>query len=95
MGSVGVWYLNFGRIGVLIGGILTGLVLSSATKAMSSTRTNPYAFVMAFSAGLYVIIEGVDGEFVVKWAQWVLPMFFVLRYVRRATPASNLVPVEA
>jgi hypothetical protein len=91
MGSAGVWYLNFGRVGLAIGGLLTGLVVAAASRSMSSTRTNPLAFVLAFSIGFWVIGDGVDGEFIVKWAQFVLPMFFLLPLMRK--PSSVALPV--
>ncbi|MBU6329353.1 MAG: hypothetical protein KGR18_05300 [Acidobacteria bacterium] len=83
MGAPGTWYLNFGRIGILICGLVTGIVLSAALRSMSRTRTEPLAFVMAFAVGIWVLGDGVDGEFVVKWAQFVLPMLLLIPLMRR------------
>lgn len=87
MGATGIWYLNFGGLGVVIGGLLTGLVLAAAARSMVGSRTNPLAFVMAFAIGFWVIGDGIDGQFFVKWAQYVLPMFFLLPFMQRSRRA--------
>jgi hypothetical protein len=93
MGSVGVWYLNFGRVGLVIGGLITGFVVAAAARSFPDTRTNPLAFVMAISIGFWVIGDGVDGQFVTKWAQWVLPMIFLIPLMRQ--PRRAPLPVAA
>jgi hypothetical protein len=92
MGSAGVWYLNFGPVGLVIGGLITGVMVGAAARAMPDTRTNTLAFVMAVAIGFWVIGDGVDGQFVAKWAQWVLPMIFLIplmkQYRRAPVPVA-------
>jgi oligosaccharide repeat unit polymerase len=94
MGSAGVWYLNFGRVGLVIGGLITGLVVAAAARSFPNTRTNPLAFVMAVAIGFWVIGDGVDGQFVAKWGQWVLPMIFLIPLMQQSRRAPTTVAVR-
>jgi len=94
MGGTGLWYLNFGVVGVVIGGLLTGLVVAAAARSMPDSRTNPLSFVLAFSVGFWVISDGVEGQFLVKWVTYVLPMFFLLPFMRQSRRAPLPVAVR-
>ena len=94
MGGAGVWYLNFGRVGLVIGGLITGLVVGAAARSLPDTRTNPLAFVMAVAIGFWVIGDGVDGQFVAKWGQWVLPMIFLIPLMQQSRRAPTTVAVR-
>jgi hypothetical protein len=93
MGPVGIWYLNFGLLGVIIGGLLTGLLLSAASRVFAATRTNPLVFVTAFSFGIGVIGAGATGESFVKWAEVIFPLFLVLPFIRERRRVVRAVPV--
>lgn len=87
MGVAGEWYLNWGTVGVLVGGVVSGFVLAIAQRTMRRCATNPYAFACTVSIGLLALDLGVGSQFVLRWAGFVLPLI-ALTYVLRANRSS-------
>lgn len=74
MGSVGEWYLNFGFLGIVAGGLLSGLALAFAQRMFRTSRRNPFAFSVTAVVGFLVLDLGVGSQFTLRWTSVVLPL---------------------
>ena len=93
MGSAGEWYLNFGLVGVVLGGVLSGVCLSFASRSLAHSQTNPMVFVTTVIIGLQVLEVGFNTQSVLRWVAWCLPILLVspflrLRGTRTAAPVA-------
>lgn len=81
MGAAGEWYLNFGRGGIVVGGLVSGVLLGFAALALRNSARHPLAFVLSLAIGLQVLVLGVHVQTPVRWVAWCLPFFVVARLV--------------
>jgi hypothetical protein len=81
LGAVGDWYLNFGLLGVLAGGALSGVVFSGLTAAWRRAPWSPFTISSLFCVLVFVVPTGVEALTPLRWAQWVLPLLLCARYL--------------
>lgn len=96
MGSTGEWYLNFGLLGVVVGGVISGICLSIASRSLARAPTSPMIFVTTVIIGLQVLDVGFNTQSVVRWVAWCLPILLVSPFLRlRGKGATTPRPVAA
>lgn len=91
MGAAGEWYLDFGRLGIVVGGLVSGVLLGFASLALRNSARHPLAFVFSMVVGLQVLVLGYHVQTPVRWVSWCLPFFVVslaLHAGRRRVPVS-------
>lgn len=89
MGSAGEWYLNFGWIGVVSGGLVSGVVLAWVQGRLRHAAESPMAFVTTLIVGLQVIEIGVNTQSALRWVSWCLPLFLLAPLLRRRSLARG------
>lgn len=89
MGATGEWYLAFGRIGVVVGGLLSGILLGFAALALRNSGRHPLAFVLSLAMSLQVLLLGVHVQTPLRWVAWCLPFLLLGRHLEVARPAPR------
>ncbi len=92
MGSAGEWYLNFGPLGIVAGGLVSGLALALAQRMFHQSSVNPYAFAVTATVGFLVLDLGVGSQFVLRWASVVLPLIVMTRLLAADAPPAPVAP---
>ncbi len=95
MGSAGEWYLNFGIIGVSVGGLVSGLCLSFASRSLRDGAASPMVFVTTLIIGLQVLEIGFNTQTPVRWVAWCLPILLISPYLRLRRQPSRQSSVPA
>lgn len=85
MGAAALWYLNFGWIGIALGGLLTGGLLGVLGAAQVRAPDNGFNTAVAVALGVYVLGLGVDSDTVVRSVLWLVPLLLAARYVENRT----------
>ncbi len=74
------WYMNFGWLGVIVGGVVTGLLLQALQCVYVDYQTNTYSFViMMVFLVRFLINGGIDNMFLVEYVFYILPLFIFAR----------------
>ena len=81
MGAAGLWYLNFGLLGLLLGAMLTGAFLGLLSAAQLRRPDNGFNTAVAVAVGIYVVGLGVDSDLLVRSVLWLLPLWAIGRFV--------------
>lgn len=81
MGAGALWYLNFGWIGLVLGGIFSGLVLGLVAAAQRRAPSNGFNTAVGVVVGVYVLGLGWDNETLVRSIIWLVPLWLIARYV--------------
>ncbi len=82
LGAVGDWYLNFGFIGVLAGGALSGLLYKWLMAAWWRAAWCPFTIASMICVVVFVVPTGIEADTPTRWAQWVLPLLVCAWYLR-------------
>lgn len=97
MGAGALWYLNFGWLGLLLGGLLSGLVIGLVSAAQRRYPPSGFNTAVGVVLGVYVLSLGWDGETPMRIILWLVPLWLIARYVgrdpiisaRRASPRTS------
>jgi hypothetical protein len=81
MGAGGLWYLNFGWPGIVLGGMLSGLALGVVSAAQLRSPDSGFNTGIAVAVGVYVLGLGIDSDFLVRCILWLLPLWVIARFV--------------
>lgn len=81
MGAAGLWYLNFGWLGLILGGLLSGLLLGALAKAQRLRPDNGLNTAVAVMVGVFVVGIGWDSDTLLRLLIWVGPLWVIARYV--------------
>lgn len=97
MGAGALWYLNFGWMGLLAGGLLSGLAVGTVAAAQRRSPATGFNTAVGVVVGVYVFGLGWDNETLMRFVIWLLPLWLVARYVappprlrRQRVPAGGL-----
>jgi hypothetical protein len=93
-GTAGEWYLNLGPVGLAIGGLLSGVLIGLASRALRQVRTNPFAFAASIAIGMQVLLIGFQAQLPVRWVQWCLPLILVTRWLGAGRARSHLASTQ-
>jgi hypothetical protein len=88
MGAAGLWYLNFGVLGLVLGGMLSGAFLGCLSTAQLRRPDNGFNTAVAVAVGIYVVGLGVDSDLLVRCVLWLLPLWAIGRFVSPGSGAS-------
>ncbi len=81
MGAGALWYLNFGWLGILLGGLLSGVLLGAMTKAQRRRPDHGLNRAIGVMIGVFVIGLGWDSDTLLRLLIWVVPLWVIARYV--------------
>jgi hypothetical protein len=81
MGDAALWYLNFGWLGLAVGGIGSGILLGGVALAQRRRPENGFNTASAMVTGVFVISTGLDGGLLASAVIWWLPLWLIARYV--------------
>ena len=83
---VGNWYINFGLIGIALGGMLSGVVAAIMDWSFSHPRHNAWAAGIGSSVSFQLLNGGVDFGFAQSYVLLVVPLFLLVPFLARRKP---------
>ena len=89
MGAAGLWYLNFGILGLVLGGMLSGALVGWLSAAQLRRPDNGFNTAVAVAVGIYVVGLGVDSDLLVRCVLWLVPLWAIGRFVSPRSRASE------
>lgn len=93
IGAPTLWYLNFGAVGILFGGLLSGLTLGWITCAQRRSYGSGLNLGIALVSTIYVFQLGWSAEMPLYFGIWLAPLWCVVAYVtggsRREIPTGH------
>jgi hypothetical protein len=87
VGTPTIWYLNFGWIGLIIGGIISGSIVGWVVRRYRAAPRSGINIAMTFNIMLFVLPLGWVSQAPLLWLTWGLPMILVLAFLR--SPATT------
>lgn len=81
MGAGGLWYLNFGWPGLLLGGLFSGLVVGLVAAAQRRRPASGFNSGVAIVTAVFVLPLGWDNQVLMKAVIWLVPLWLVSLYV--------------
>ena len=95
VGSPTLWYLNFGLVGILIGGLISGVALGWVARRQRAGCVSGINTGMALVIAVYALQLGWSSDAPLRIAAWLVPFLPVLWWLRRpvhgrATNAQGL-----
>jgi oligosaccharide repeat unit polymerase len=80
MGAPALWYLDFGWLGVPIGGLLSGFAIGAISARQRRVANSGHNIAVAAAAAVFVFGLGWDNQTLVYIILWLVPFWFVARY---------------
>ena len=97
MGAGALWYLNFGWLGLVLGGLISGLVIGMVAAAQRRHPRSGFNTGVAVIAAVFVLPLGWDNLVPMKFIIWLGPMWVLARYVaprrRRDARRARVMPL--
>lgn len=90
MGAAGLWYLNFGVLGLVLGAMLSGLLLGCLSAAQLRRPDNGFNTAVTVAVGIYVVGLGVDSDLLVRCVLWLVPLWLIGRFVAPGNGATEV-----
>jgi oligosaccharide repeat unit polymerase len=84
---IGEWLINFGWIGVAVGGAISGYLTRAAQQVYDDLWKNPWSMMMSFVVALFVIPGGVNSGTPQSFMLMILPLGVVALTLKLLTPA--------
>jgi oligosaccharide repeat unit polymerase len=81
MGAPALWYLDFGWLGVPIGGLLSGLAIGTVSARQRRVANSGHNTGVAAAAAVFVFGLGWDNQTLVYIVLWLVPFWLVARYL--------------
>ncbi|KRF36853.1 O-antigen polysaccharide polymerase Wzy [Nocardioides sp. Soil805] len=81
MGAGALWYLNFGWLGLPLGGLISGLVIGMVAAAQRRRPRSGFNTGVAVIAAVFVFPLGWDNQVPMKFIIWLGPMWLLARYL--------------
>lgn len=79
--TAGSWYVNFGPIGIVLGGGLAGLFLRAYDMAFDKVRTNPWHAAIGPGLAFFLFEGGVSTGFLQFYVLYAVPLYLALFWV--------------
>ena len=92
----GSWYVNFGPVGILLGGWVSGVVMRAYDEAFGRARLNAWHAAIGSSLAFFLFEAGVNTGFVQYYVLYAVPMFLASIWILllsgggRAPPPAHL-----
>ena len=81
LGAVGDWYLNFGFLGIFIGGTLSGALFASLMATWWRAPWSPFTIASLTCVVAFVVPTGIEALTPLRWVQWAVPLLVCARYL--------------
>lgn len=81
IGAPTVWYLNFGWLGIVIGGAFSGAVVAHIARRYDAAPWSGMNVLMAFSLLVFVVPLGWESQTPFTWIRSALPLIILMRVV--------------
>jgi hypothetical protein len=81
MGAGALWYLNFGWLGLPLGGLLSGIAIGMVAAAQRRRPSSGFNTGVAVITAVFVLPLGWDNQVLMKFIIWLGPMWLLARYV--------------
>lgn len=91
VGAPTLWWLNFGPLGVLLGGLVSGIGFGWLRSAQRNSSASGFNLAVALVTAVYVFQTGISSQWPVYFAIWTVPLLAVKWFV---TPRGNTVTRE-
>jgi oligosaccharide repeat unit polymerase len=88
LGAVGDWYLNFGTLGVLVGGLFSGFLFTGLMAAWRRAPLTPFTLASLISMVIFVVPTGFDALSPLRWFEWAFPLLICAWYLGRRPRSS-------
>ncbi len=86
MTPIGDWYMSWGTLGVIIGGLVSGGLVRFLQIRLDSFSRNPLVWMLSIVLAVRVMPMGLWANSVARLMTFALPAVLVLMYVRRRRP---------
>ena len=83
LGAVGDWYLNFGLLGVLVGGGLSGLLYRVLMATWWRVPWSSFNVAALMCIVAFVVPTGIDALTLLHWVQWGFPLLLCAGFINR------------
>jgi hypothetical protein len=94
VGTPTIWYLNFGWIGLVIGGIISGAIVGWVARRYRAAPRSGINIAMTFNMMLFVLPLGWVSQAPLLWLTWGVPMILILLFLRSPQTDDGLPSVE-
>ncbi|KQY55561.1 hypothetical protein ASD66_19800 [Nocardioides sp. Root151] len=91
MGAGALWYLNFGWLGLPLGGLISGLIVGLVAAAQRRRPRSGFNTGVAVIAAVFVLPLGWDNQTLMKFIIWLVPMWVLARYIAPRRARRSLV----
>lgn len=81
MGAGALWYLNFGWLGLPLGGLVSGFVIGMVATAQRRRPPSGFNTGVAVITAVFVLPLGWDNQVLMKFIIWLGPMWVLARYI--------------
>ncbi|MDQ4143769.1 MAG: oligosaccharide repeat unit polymerase, partial [Actinomycetota bacterium] len=89
IGPVGEWYVNFGVVGVFLGGFISGVLIRIISRAEQNSLPTPLSYVSLVGLSLFIFPMGYNTETPIRIIAWLFPLVIVTRYLSRYVPRGS------
>lgn len=89
VGAPTVWYLNFGPIGLIFGGLLSGALYGWLRRAQTNAASSGLNSAITIVTTVFVLELGWSSDTPLVVAIWLVPMWFVVRFVSTRLGGSS------
>lgn len=89
MGAPALWYIDFGWLGIPIGGLLSGLAIGTISARQRRVADCGHNIAVAAGAAVFVFGLGWDNQTPVFIVLWLVPFWLVARYFRASHRAQR------
>jgi hypothetical protein len=92
IGAPTLWWINFGPLGILIGGLITGLVFGAIRRMQLNSARSSLNIAVALITAVYVFQTGVGPEWPVYFMSWLAPLWVLVAIVTHQPKKAEAEP---
>lgn len=81
VGAPTIWYLNFGWLGLIVGGLLSGAVIGQIARSYAAAPWSGMNVAMTFTLLVFVVPLGWASQTPTVWLKSALPLLIIMRFV--------------
>jgi hypothetical protein len=91
VGSPTIWYLNFGWLGLIFGGLLSGAVIGHIARRYAAAPWSGMNVAMTFTLLVFVVPLGWASQTPAVWLKSALPLLLIMRFVTEVSQNKRTV----
>ncbi|TIC79466.1 oligosaccharide repeat unit polymerase [Nocardioides sp. GY 10127] len=81
VGSVGDWYLNFGFLGIVVGGAFSGILIGVLNSNFRNAGSQGINQVAIFVYALYIFPQGITANSPLQAVAWGVPLWLTMKFL--------------